>query len=197
MKTFEDLQTVWKQNDGAKSVPQSNFSTLRSQKQKMRNKSLFTAFALVLTGIFVLTIMNSLDTNIQSITVMAAMIFIAITCWLQALLQFINARKLDDIDETLPPKQLLQQWQNYRTFQKKQSVWNMPLYYILLGTALGFYLFEIIKNASVLLKTIVFTVTYGWMLFAYFYLGKRQIKKHNSKIDTMIEDLKELENQFE
>ena len=39
--------------------------------------------------------------------------------------------------------------------------------------------------------------TYGWMLFAYFYLGKRQIKKHNSKIDTMIEDLKELENQFE
>jgi len=73
----------------------------------------------------------------------------------------------------------------------------MPLYYILLGTALGFYLFEIIKNASVLLKIIVFTVTYGWMLFAYFYLGKRQIKKHNSKIDAMIKDLKELENQFE
>lgn len=196
MQQFNDLQQIWKQ--GNKAIPDRpiDFSQLRSQKQRMRNKFLFSASTLLITGFGILMLLYLLDPQIKSMTVQIVMVIMTLICWLQAVLQFINAKKLDDIDETQIPEKLLQQWQNFRTAQKNQQTWNMPIYYILLGTALGFYLFEIMKNGSALFKSIVFAVTYGWMFFAYFYLGKKQLKKQNAKIDAMIAELKGLENQF-
>ena len=140
--------------------------------------------------------MGFLDENIRTTLVMASMITVTLICLLQAQLQFLTARKINQIDETQTPEKLLQQWQNFREFQKKQRHWNLPLYYLLLGTALGFYMFEILKTATLTMKLIAFVATYAWMFFAYFYLGKKELKKQDAKMDGIIAELKGLEEQF-
>jgi hypothetical protein len=44
---------------------------------------------------------------------------------------------------------------------------------------------------------LAFVLTYSWMLIAYFYFGKRELKKQDAKMDGIIAELKELETQFQ
>ena len=73
----------------------------------------------------------------------------------------------------------------------------MPVYYILLSAALGVYLYELLKNIDLWKIILAFAITYSWMFFAYFYLGKKEIKKQDAKMDGIISELKNLENQFQ
>ena len=73
----------------------------------------------------------------------------------------------------------------------------MPVYYTLLSIALGVYMYELLKNADLWKMILTFAITYSWMLFAYFYLGKKEIKKQDAKLDGIISELKSLENQFQ
>ena len=73
----------------------------------------------------------------------------------------------------------------------------MPVYYIILGTALGVYLYGILRNTELWRMILAFVITYSWMFFAYFYIGKRELKKQEAKLDAIISELKILENQFQ
>lgn len=196
MQDFNDIQELWKQSETQVSVPKIDYQKIRSNKRNILNKLIFGGVLLTLTGIFILVLMGFLDENIRTTLVMASMITVTLICLLQAQLQFLTARKINQIDETQTPEKLLQQWQNFREFQKKQRHWNLPLYYLLLGTALGFYMFEILKTATLTMKLIAFVATYAWMFFAYFYLGKKELKKQDAKMDGIIAELKGLEEQF-
>ena len=125
------------------------------------------------------------------------MIIISLVCFLQAALMLYNARKISQIEETKTPSIHLQQWLNFREFQKKQRHWNMPVYYILLSVTLAVYLFELLKEAEMWKMILTFGVTYSWMLIAYFYFGRREVKKQDAKMDNIIAELKELETQFQ
>ena len=72
----------------------------------------------------------------------------------------------------------------------------MPLYFIFLNLAMGMYLIEIFQGRP-LINVLIFTGIYlGWMLFAYFYLGKRVIRKEEFKLKTIMDNLKQLEAQL-
>ena len=73
----------------------------------------------------------------------------------------------------------------------------MPVYYTLLSIALGVYMYELLKNADLWKMILTFAITYSWMLFAYIYLGQKEIKKQDAKLDGIISELKSLENQFQ
>lgn len=112
-------------------------------------------------------------------------------------LHFYNVKKINHIDETQTPEIHLKQWQDYQIFQKKQRHWNLPIYYLILGIAISVYLYEILKITDTWKMITAFAMTYGWFIISYFWLGKKQIKKQDAKIDGIINDLKNLENQFQ
>ncbi|MDQ0476992.1 hypothetical protein [Chryseobacterium sp. MDT2-18] len=164
---------------------------------KLKNTYTKGAILLMLTGIFILVLMFLLDSKLQTIPIISSMVIISSTCFLQALLMLFTANEINKIDETQTPGFHLKQWQNFRAFQKKQRSWNMPVYYTLLSIALGVYLYELLKNVDLWKMILTFVITYLWMLFAYFYLGKKEIKKQDAKLDHIISELKNLENQFQ
>ena len=164
---------------------------------KLKNTYTKGAILLILTGIFILGLMIFLDSNLKTILVVSSMIIISITCFLQAALMLFTANEIAKIDETQTPTSHLKQWQSFRVFQKKQRHWNMPVYYTLLSIALGVYMYELLKNVDLWKMILTFAITYSWMLFAYFYLFKKEIKKQDAKLDGIISELKSLENQFQ
>jgi hypothetical protein len=72
----------------------------------------------------------------------------------------------------------------------------MPVYHILLVTAISIYLLEILKGASYRYYLLAYLPTYSWILFSYFYLGKKQLTKIDQAINEVISELKDLERQF-
>ena len=197
MEEFKELENLWKQSETKIPPQKTNISKIKNNRMKLKNTYTKGAILLILTGIFILGLMIFLDSNLKTILVVLSMIIISITCFLQAALMLFTANEIAKIDETQTPTSHLKQWQNFRAFQKKQRHWNMPVYYTLLSIALGVYMYELLKNVDLWKMILTFAITYSWMLFAYIYLGKKEIKKQDAKLDGIISELKSLENQFQ
>lgn len=197
MEEFKDLENLWKQAETKVPTKNTNISKIKNNRMKLKNTYTKGATLLILTGIFIMVLLYNFDSKIQTTPLVLSMVIVSLICFLQAFLMLFTARKISNIDETQTPGFHLKQWQNFRTFQKKQRHWNMPVYYVFLGTALGIYMYELLKNVELWKMIIAFVITYSWMFFAYFYLGKREIKKQDAKLDGIISELKSLENQFQ
>lgn len=197
MEEFNELENLWKQSETKVPTKNANISKIKNNRMKLKNTYTKGAILLMLTGILILVLMFFLDSKLQTAPIISSMVIISSTCFLQALLMLFTANKISKIDETQTPGFHLKQWQNFRAFQKKQRSWNMPVYYTLLSIALGVYLYELLKSIDLWKMILAFAITYSWMLFAYFYLGKKEIKKQDAKLDNIISELKNLENQFQ
>ena len=197
MEEFKELENLWKQSETKHPTKDTKISKIKSNRIKLKNTYSKGAILLIVTGILILVMLFFLDSKLKTIPIILSIIIVSLTCFLQAFLMLFTANKISTIDETQTPSFHLRQWQNFREFQKNQRHWNMPVYYILLGSALGVYFYELLKNIDLWKMILAYVITYSWMLFAYFYLGKKEIKKQDAKLDHIISELKSLENQFQ
>lgn len=196
MEEFKELENLWKTSKIETAPEKTDFKKIKNNRNKMESAYLRGAAMLFITGIIILLVMYFLEEKLQTITVITAMAMITVTCFLQAILMLFTAKKISDIDESQMPGVHLKQWQNFRIFQLNQRRWNMPLYFLVLGLSLGVYYLEILRNVELWKIILVYVITYSWMLFAYFYLGKKSMKKEDIRIEGIITELKNLENQF-
>ncbi|MBU4538379.1 MAG: hypothetical protein L6264_11495 [Weeksellaceae bacterium] len=196
MEEFKELENLWKQSETEVPAKNPAISKIKNNRMKLKNTYTKGAILLILTGIVILILMTTFDAKIKTTPIISSMVIISLTCFLQAGLMLFTANKISKIDETQTPGLHLKQWQNFRLFQKKQRHWNMPVYYVLLSIALGVYMYELLKTVDLWKMILAFAITYSWMLFAYFYLGKKEVKKQDGKLDGIIAELKSLENQF-
>lgn len=197
MEEFKDLENLWKQSKTEVPTEKKDPSKLQNKRTKMKNSNIKGAVLLIITGILILVMMFFLDLKIKTTLVTYVMIIMSAICFIQAAIMLFTAREISKIDETQTPTLHLRQWQNFRSFQKRQRQWNMPVYYVLLSTALGIYMYELLKTIDLWKMLLAFAVTYTWILFAYFYLGKKKIKKDDERLDGIISELKQLEQQFQ
>ncbi|WP_027376159.1 hypothetical protein [Kaistella palustris] len=196
MEEFKELENLWKQSETEVPAKKSNLSTIKSNRMKLKNTYIKGAVLLILTGIFILVLLYNFDAVLQTTPIISSVILVAAACFLQALLMLFTANKITKIDESHKPGTHLKQWQDFREFQKNQRHWNMPVYYIILGAAVGVYLYEMLKNVEPWKMILALSITYAWLFFAYFYLGKKEIKRQDAKLDGILSELKNLENQF-
>ncbi|MHA6696765.1 hypothetical protein [Chryseobacterium sp. A301] len=196
MEEFKELENLWNQSETKIPTKNTNISKINNNRMKLRKTYSKGAILLLVTGILILGLMTTFDTEIKTTALIFSMVMVSVICFLQAILMLYTAKKIGDIDDSSTPSFHLQQWQDFRIFQKKQRHWNMPIYYVLLSATLGIYLYEILKDVDLWKIVLTFLVTYSWMLFAYFYLGKKEIKKQDAKLDSIISDLRNLESQF-
>lgn len=199
MKDFDSLKTLWEQAGDDlsprdnKKVQWSNQS--RNYKLNLQNQQLRGGILLIFTALLIIAMALFADFYKTLITYIG-MYLLSVICLAQAILLLYTWQKIKNIDETLPPHQHLQQWEAYYNFRKKLIKWNMPLYFIFLNLAMGIYLFDIFQGRPIVNVLIFLAIYFGWMVFAYFYLGKRVIRKEEFKLKTIMDNLKQLEAQL-
>ncbi len=191
---------MWQQTPAAAStqrVPPMLSSKAASVKAKLQRQQSGGAVMLVLTAILITGMAVFGNFNFQHVYTYGAMFLIALVCLLQAALFLFTNQKLKAINETAPPSLHLQQWEDYYAFRKRQIRWNMPVYFTTLNLAMGLYLLEIFKGRPMVNVVIFLTLYIGWMLYAIFFLGKKNLKKENQRLQLIIDELKMIEQQIE
>lgn len=196
MEEFNKIEDLWKHTENKAPTKHHNLKAIKTNRMNLRNTNLFGALSLISTGIIMQLLKTQLDANIKSMPFHISLFLLSLICFLQAGIMLFLAKKINDIDETQKPIFHLQQWQNFRSSQMKLRKWNMPVYFILLSSTLGIYMYELLKTVDLWKMILAFAVTYAWLLFAYFYLGKKRIKKDDERLDGIISELKQLEQQF-
>jgi len=196
MQDFNDLQNLWKQDDKYDILPPINLGKITSFRQELIRKELIGAALLIATGLIILALAYFLDFRHKTQALYCAMFIVSLLCFIQASLMFTTVGKIKQISEIAIPTEHLQQWQQFNAFRKKRIHWNMPIYYVILGVAISIYIWEILKGASYTYYLLAYLATYSWILFSYFYLGKKQLAKIDRSINEVISELQDLERQF-
>ncbi len=198
MQDFDSLKNMWQQSPAEENSRQtvSINQTSTSEKMKMQKQQLGGSIMLLLTALLVGGMAIFGNFNFTSWYTYAGMALICVVCICQAAFMFSIYTKLKNIDDTATPALHLQQWETYYAMRKNQNKWNMPLYYFLLNVAMGIYVLEIFTGRPVINVIIFISVYAAWMLFAYFYLGKRNVKKEDARLNGIISELKAIEKQL-
>ncbi|MEJ8801673.1 hypothetical protein [Pontibacter sp. H249] len=198
MQEFDELKHLWQQETPkqfANYTPDTNKAATQT-KQKLQNEQLKGSVCLVLTAVFIAALAIWGNFNFEHWYTYGAMALVSALCLAQAAIMFYTYQQVKQIDETAVPKQHLSQWEVYYAFRKKLLRWNKPLYFILLNLALGLYFIEVMAGASAQFLLGFGIIYFGWMIFAYFFMGRRLLKKERKRIESMIQELKQLERQF-
>ena len=198
MQEFEELKNIWQQSTPA---PQSShlpdLSKASAQtKIKVQNEYRNGAICLLLTAIAIAGMAIWGNFNFEYWYTYGAMGLVCAICLAQAAILFFTFRKIRQIDQTAPPQQHLRQWEAYYTYRQSLLKWNSPLYFVLLNLALGLYFLEVLGGASTQFQLIFGTIYISWMVYAYFFMGKRIIRRENKRIQSIMEELSQLDAQL-
>ena len=198
MQDFDSLKDMWQKPTSAVKSPTITTinKTSKTLKMKLQKQQLGGAVMLVLTATLIAAMAIFGGFNFTHWYTYGGMVLICIVCLAQAGLMLSLYKKISSINETVAPAAHLQQWEAYYDLRKKQNKWNMPLYYILLNIAMGVYLVEIFTGRPLLNVSIFIGVYIAWMLFAYFYLGKRNMRKEDERLNSIVNNLKGIESQL-
>lgn len=199
MKDFDAIKNLWQQSNPAEQKAVDLSAITRQSKDtrtKLFRQLLFGGITLFLTVVFITWMMYFSGMKLTWFVTHIAIWIINTTVLLQAALILFTAYKVSLIDDTLPPAQHLQQWEDYYAFRKKQIHWNKPLYFLFLNLGLGLYFLEVVHGRSLGYVILLIAIYTGWMLYAYFILGKRVLAKEEKRLKGIINGLKLIEEQL-
>jgi hypothetical protein len=199
MKDFDSIKTIYQQagSTGEIKPPVASISkSSANSKIKLQREQLYGALVLILTALLIACMALFYNFNFQHWYTYGALVLVCSICIAQAALLLFTYKKIKRIDETASPLQHLQQWEAYYVFRKKQAAINMPVYFIALNLAMVMYLIEVL-NGRPILNVIIFLIVYtAWMLFAYFYLGKKNLRKEDKRLQSIINELRSVEKEL-
>lgn len=196
MKEFDNLQEIWKQQKQS-TLPDVSVIIEKAKKEKQifTNKMLFQILTLMASMVGVAVVVALVDFQMTTTYIGVGLMFLCVFGF--TAIRLHQMMTLKKIDFTQSPSKTLAELEKFYVFQQFVSTKITLAYFVTLNIAFGFYFIEVMQPMPVLMKTIVLTVYVAWMVFAYFYLGKRQKAKEFERTQRMIDAIKEMEQNYQ
>ncbi|KGO97038.1 hypothetical protein [Flavobacterium enshiense] len=196
MKDFNELQDLWKQQKQNPLPDVSQIITKAKKEQRSFANKIFTQLGILLVTLLALGwIVSAITFKMTTTYIGIALIFTCVFGF--TVIRLYQALSLKQIDVTAAPSETLIKLEKFYKFQQLVGTKIMAAYFLLMNLAFGFYFIEIMAPMSALLKIIILSVYVGWMLFAYFYLGKKQKAREYARTQQIIDSIKEMERNYE
>lgn len=196
MKDFDNLKDLWKTQGEAKLPDVTEIlKKAKKEKQTQTNKMLFQIITLFATVFVLIWIGSLIDFKMTTTYIGLGLMLLCVAGF--SIIRLYQMITLKRIDLTEKPSITLNKLESYYNFQQFVGTKISLAYFILLNLAFVFYFIEVMQPMSTTSKTVCLTAYIAWMAFAYFYLGKKQKKKENDRINTIIDSIKEMENNYE
>jgi hypothetical protein len=196
MKDFEHIMSVWQ-------AQPANDQLSVDEALKQVKKGITGISRKLMWGIvaMIVALVNSFAvlffSVFQSWITYVGLFIMVLTMLLYVLMMIRDYRIIHKRDATNSPIEYLEDLKQY---QKNRAKLYGNLYYtyvMLLSVGLTLYFLEVLQDASVMGKIVVYTLTLTWFLICTFYLKQRIVKSEEEKINLIVERLERLKGQFE
>lgn len=169
-------------------------SKMNTFKKSNLKKLIITNLLLITTSLFIILIWvyfqpQMITTKIGIIVTILAMVIFVIG-YNQS---FVLFRKQTN---TLSTAEYLKDLLAIKAQQEFMQTTMLNLYFVLLSTGIGLYMFEYTVRMTAFWGIVAYGITSIWILFNWFYLRPKQIKKQQSKLDEIIGKFEELHEQL-
>ena len=200
MDNFDHLKQLWQQQPVSARSTNVTVAELKKNnadnQRKLERPQLISAILLLLTAIIIIWMGFFSSIQFQSTLTYIAVVLLALIPAIQGFINLSVYSRLRRIDVTAPVAEHLAQWQQYYDFRKKLIRVNIPLYYVLLNVAFSLYFIEILGHFSLLGRITALSLYTAWVLFAYFVLGKRTLRKEDERLEMIIGNLRTIQQQL-
>ncbi|MFC4477914.1 hypothetical protein [Flavobacterium chungangensis] len=189
-----DFKDLWKKQ----SVSQPDLTDLLARLSKFKKAALRSLWMinilLSVTSVFIVFIWIYYQPQFVS-----TKIGIVLTILAMVLYVFVYNKLMGDyknIDTTQANQEYLQKLISIKKKQQFLQTKMMSFYFIVLTLGICLYMYEYASRMSALGASLAYGVTLLWMLFNWFYIRPKQIKKQQEKINALIEKFEEVNNQL-
>ena len=189
-----NFNELWaKQKTGEPDI-EDLLSKMNTFKKSNLKKLIITNLLLITTSLFIILIWvyfqpQMITTKIGIIVTILAMVIFVIG-YNQS---FVLFRKQTN---TLSTTEYLKDLLAIKAQQEFMQTTMLNLYFILLSAGIGLYMFEYTVRMTAFWGIVAYGITSIWILFNWFYLRPKQIKKQQSKLDEIIGKFEELHEQL-
>jgi hypothetical protein len=189
-----DFKALWN-NEGSK-VPdiQEIFAKANKLNQSTRRKIWWENIVLGITAIFIAWVWWHYQPKMITTQVGLVMVIGGIVMYIVVTNQMFSL--LTDGDAGTDSRKYLAQMIRVKQKQEFIGTTLMGGYYILLSAGLGLYLIEYSARGSLLFKVLFYGLTFGWIIFCWFYFVPKRIKKQRKAMNGIIEKLEEVNRQL-
>jgi hypothetical protein len=196
MKDFEALKDIWHNQVALPKVSHEDvLRKVRTTKNGLANKLLIELVGMFLA--IAMLIYVWIDSPFKMWTTHLAMIIMICCCLFYLYVQVRDYNRIKDDSLLLnKPEEYIDYLKKYKSDRYVLNTRKYTVYTWVLGVGFLFYFIEIAFLATiwVTIGGVIFTT--AWMLFCYFVLMRRYIRKEESKLGEMIENLERLRSQF-
>ncbi|MHC0446820.1 hypothetical protein ACWA1F_15525 [Flavobacterium sp. 3-218] len=190
-----DFKDLWKKQ----TVSQPDMKDLLARLSKFKKTALrclwLTNITLFATSAFIAFIWIYYQPQFIS-----TKIGIVITILAMVVYVFVYNKLLNDyrnIDSTQTNQEYLQKLILIKKKQQFLQTKMMSFYFLFLTIGICLYMYEYASRMSILAASLTYGITLFWMLFNWFYLRPKQIKKQQDKINSLIGKFEEVNRQLE
>jgi len=190
-----DFKDLWKKQ----TINQPDIKDLQDRVSKFKKIALrslwITNILLFATSAFIIFIWMYYQPQFIS-----TKIGIVLTIMAMAVYVFVYNKLMKDykyIDSTQTNQEYVQKLISIKKKQQFLQTKMMTFYFVLLTIGICLYMYEYASRMSILGASLAYGITLLWMLFNWFYLRPKQVKKQQEKINSLIEKFEEVNNQLE
>lgn len=190
-----DFKDLWKKQ----TVSQPDMQDLLSRVsvfKKMALRSLWmTNIMLLATSIFIIFIWIYFKPQLISTKIGIVLVILAMVIYLLVYNKLFG--KYKDIDATTTNHDYLQKLVLIKKKQQFLQTNMMSLYFLMLSAGIGLYMYEYASRMTLLGAGLTYGITFLWILFNWFFIRPKQIKKQQDKINSLIQRFEEATHQLE
>ncbi|RZL36913.1 MAG: hypothetical protein EOP00_29050 [Pedobacter sp.] len=168
---------------------------INAYKRKNRNKIILLNLILVLTSLFIVFIWYYFQPEL--ITTKIGMVVVILSMVIFIISQNKSFALFKKTDETENNQHYLKTLLKIKAHQQFMQTTMMNLYFVLLSLGIALYLFEYASKMSLTAGLLTYGITCLWILFNWFYLRPKQIKKEQNKLNEIIAKVENIQNQLE
>jgi hypothetical protein len=195
MSSNINFNELWAKQKTGEPNKEDLLSKINKFKKSNLKRLITTNFILIATSLFIIFIWahyqpQMITTKIGIILTILSMVIFVIA-YNQSFALF---RKTTN---TLSNSDYLKNLLAIKAKQQFMQTTMLSLYFVLLSTGIGLYMYEYAQLMSLFWGIFAYLVTSIWVLFNWFYLRPKQIKKQQSKVDEIISKLEMLIEQLD
>lgn len=194
METNLDLKKIW----GKQYIPiidvQEVLKKIEVYKRSKIKKVVMLNVILFFTILFILLIWiyfkpQFISTKIGIVLTVAAMLIVI----------FFNSKMkntLSKVNENQSNEAYLKNLKTIKLHENRIQTKVMSLYFVLLSFGIMLYIYEYISKMTIVIQIVFCLALVLWIVFNWFVLRPRIIKKNQREINDLIEQLERIENQL-
>ena len=167
---------------------------INAYKRKNRNKIILLNLVLLFVSLFIVFIWYYFQPEL--ITTKIGMVVVILSMVIFMFSQNKSLTILKKTDETEDIQHYLKTLLKIKTHQQFMQTTMMNLYFVLLSLGLALYLFEYASKMSLTSGLLTYGITCLWILFNWFYVRPKQIKKEQNKLNEIIAKVENIQNQL-